>query len=53
MSADSNNYSGVFAVLSVPYTDDFAIDTAVLKTEIDFAIDHGIHGVKPHNPHHC
>ena len=45
MSTDSNNYSGVFAVLSVPYTDDFAIDTAVLKTEIDFAIDHGIHGL--------
>ena len=45
MSADSNKYSGVFAVLSVPYTDDFAIDTAVLKTEIDFAIDHGIHGL--------
>ncbi|MDP7741495.1 MAG: dihydrodipicolinate synthase family protein [Lentisphaeria bacterium] len=45
MSGDSNNYRGVFTVLSVPYTDDFAIDTAVLETEIDFAIDHGIHGL--------
>lgn len=41
----SNQYHGVFSVLSTPFTDDYRLDLPTLAAEIDWVIGHGVNGV--------